>query len=414
MNVLRKKIFSRKKKIFGSKSITNRYLFFSFFFNKIKIKNPLVSNDTKKMLKVLKFFGYKKFFQKNTIIISFKKEKKRKYINIENAGTVARPIFAFLIIKSKKRIVLDGNKNMRKRPLKGILKILNIMGNFKDRFFYLGRKYYLPINFKKGKMKFKRKFSFIKEKKSSQIITSLLLNSCLIKKKIFYFIKHVISYNYVLLTLNLMKKINLKFLLIKKNIIYYNDFRKFKNNTYLVNKDIISASYYLIDTYFSKKKVSIRNLKKIKGVNEYCLLNLLKKIGFYIYIKKKIKCIYYNKNIHFLKVDCKKIIDFSMCLPVLISKKIKKMFLYNIYNWKYKECNRIKAIAKEIKKMGHKVYYGVNFIIIFYNKIRKKIIFDSYNDHRIAMLVNCYINKYNGYIIKPNCVKKTFPKYYDK
>ncbi|MGX7582823.1 hypothetical protein ACWNYQ_00560 [Candidatus Vidania fulgoroideorum] len=414
MNILKCIFKNKKKKIFGSKSITNRILFFSFFFKKIFLKNLLISNDTKQMLKVLIFYGYKKNFLKNKLRIKFFKKLKGKYINIENAGTVLRPIISLFIYKCYKDVIIDGNKNMKKRPLKGLIKSLYFFIKVFKRINFLKKNFYLPIRIKKGYSEFKRHYLFIKEKKSSQYITSILLTSCFYKKKFFLIIKKSISFNYIILTLELLKEINLKFLIIKKNIIKFNNYKNFKKNEFLIYNDIISSSYYFLDCYFLKKKITIRNFLYKKIINESCLINVLKKIGIYIYKNNFIKSVCYEKIYKFIKINCIKIIDFSICLPILCSCKLNKIFIYNIYNWKFKECNRIKAISKEIKKKGNNVYYGKNWIYTIFKKNRKKIIFDSYNDHRISMSLNSYSIKKNCYIQKPNSVKKTFPIFYDQ
>ncbi|MGX7576500.1 hypothetical protein ACWNYI_00575 [Candidatus Vidania fulgoroideorum] len=412
MNILKQNKFYNIKLIEGSKSINNRYLFFSLYFSSLKIKDILISNDTKRMIEALEFLGFKKYIKKNQIELKYNKKNKEKYLNIENAGTVARPLLVYFLFNSYKDITLDGNKNMRKRPIKNILKLINFLGKIKKRITNNSKKF-LPLSINKGFLKFKRSFIFINESKSSQYITAIILNSCLIEKNFFFFIKKIVSFCYLNLTLKLLKKIKLKYIFFKKNIIYYNNYKNFKKIKFKVEKDTISASYFILNSYYSFKKLTLLNFIYKKIQNESCLINIIKNIGFFLYYKKYFRCVYYKKKIYFLKIDCKKIIDFSMTLTILSSKNIKKIFLYNISNWKYKECNRIKAISKEIKKTGKKVYYNKNWIYIVYKKDREKLIIESYNDHRISMLFNNYITKYNCYIKKPNSVKKTFPKYYD-
>ncbi|MGX7582543.1 hypothetical protein [Candidatus Vidania fulgoroideorum] len=399
--------FKEKKKnieIPGSKSYTNRVILFSFLcFKKIIIKNPLISEDTIVMLNNLKNFkNFNFFFKKNKMFISnnYPIILLNKKFYFKNAGTVARPLLSLLFFLNF-NCFLNGNKNMRKRPIKGLVNILN---NFnKKKIIYLKKKYFFPLLLKKKKIKFKKKKITINENLSSQFLTSLIIGlSYKIIKPFYIKIKNIISLNYILFTIKLIKKFNINIKFFRKKIIIYPSFFFLKKKI-SVPKDIISQSYFFYNKIINKKILFNFNINQ----NEIEILNFFKKIGFYFYKTSFYKFIKFKKKIYYLNVNCCKIIDSSMIISTLIFDKIKKIKLFNIYNWNFKECNRIIAIAKEIKKLGGKVLYGKNWIILKKFKIRKKIIINTYNDHRIAMIFKNYNLK--KYFLKPNCVKKTFP-----
>ncbi|MGX7589486.1 hypothetical protein [Candidatus Vidania fulgoroideorum] len=402
--------FKKKKEevyIPGSKSISNRVLIFSFLcFKKIIIKNLLKSEDINVMLynlKKFKNFNYY-FFNKNINIFNKKsKTLKSNHFYFNNAGTVARPLFSIFFFINK-LFLLDGNENMRKRPLKGLIKILNNSFSSKKKIIFLKNKYFFPVIFRKIKVNFKKSFLFVNENKSSQFLTSFIIGILLVIKKPFLIkIKNIVSINYVKLTIKIIKFFNIKIKYIKKNILIFPS-NFFYDGVYKVEKDIISASYFFIKKFFNKKIHF-----KIFNQNEKNIIIFFKKIGYFFYnIKKFFKILKFKKKIYYLNVNCYSIIDSSMIIPILIFKNVKKIKIFNIYNWNFKECNRIIALSKEFKKIGSVVSYGKNWLIIKKNNFRKNIIINTYNDHRIAMV---FYNIFN-YINKPNCVKKTFPNFF--
>ncbi|XAO72518.1 MAG: hypothetical protein AAYR31_00445 [Candidatus Vidania fulgoroideorum] len=430
MNLFIKKKTKRIKRyilIASSKSLTNRLLFVSClcFKNSTFLINPLYSEDTKIMLKNIKKINVKFKKIKNKIEIKNKKIKLRKSnFYFENAGTVARPfIFLISIIKKKKPTILDGNKSMRLRPIKGLIKLIKKIYK-KIKIKYIKKKNHFPLkiyNFIKNINKKKIK---INENKSSQFLSSFIFLIPLITKRKFNIeIKNIVSINYIFMTINIMKLFNIKIKENKKNIEIIKS--KYKNNekNIYIEGDIVSASYFFINTLIKRKRIFIFNLTNNSIQAERKINNLLKIMNIGMYFYKKGICFYLkkDKNIKYLKVNCENIIDLSLVIPLLSIKKIKNIKIYNIYNWKFKECKRNEIIKKEIMKKGIYVTKGKNWII-FKRKINCKnngTLINTFRDHRIAMTFSTIMNekkykfKKNSLLIRnPNNVKKTFPKYF--
>lgn len=89
----------------------------------------------------------------------------------------------------------------------------------------------------------------------------------------------------------------------------------------------------------------------------------------------------------------------------------------NVYNWRVKETERMKAIVAELTKLGATVEEGRDYCIItppVGGMINAGVDIETYDDHRMAMafsLAACTGTAVN--ILDPGCTAKTFPTYFD-
>ncbi|MGX7583116.1 hypothetical protein ACWNX6_00600 [Candidatus Vidania fulgoroideorum] len=391
-----------------SKSILLRMLFIlAISDNTVYIKNIDMCYDVYSMIFSLKNLGKKIILKKSCIKILKGFNKTKKKIFLYNSGLASRIIFMFLFFKNKNYIKLCGEKNLNKRPIYGVHNIYeSFLNNYKNHVFYYKKHGFLPLRI------YKKKKIELNERISSQYLSAFILNASIFKSKIIINLKNIISSEYVKMTISLMKKFGLKIKYNKKNIcIKKLNKLKLKNNLFFVEKDCSSASYFFMFN-FIKRNIIRFNKNLLSNIQtEIKFINVLKKIG--LYIKKNnegIITFYRKKKINSISIDCKNVIDTSMSFCLLL-EKIKKIKLYNIYNWDKKESKRIKAISKECKVIGFNIKKSFNWIIIKRRKYRNNILIKNYNDHRICMTYYLFTKK-KIFINKPNSVKKTFPNFF--
>ena len=85
----------------------------------------------------------------------------------------------------------------------------------------------------------------------------------------------------------------------------------------------------------------------------------------------------------------------------------------NIASWRVKETDRIDAMVKEMTKLGVKVESGDDWISIDASKRNDATpVFDTYNDHRMAMCMSLIAFDREVVINDPDCIRKTFPTYF--
>ncbi|CAL4320979.1 3-phosphoshikimate 1-carboxyvinyltransferase [Buchnera aphidicola] len=402
----------------GSKSITNRALLLSSVCKGTTcLKNMLYSDDVKYMLKALTKLG---------IQYNFKKKKKICYVQgigknffkinkislfLGNSGTSIRFLLSMLSLE-KNNIILTGNKRMKERPIKHLVDAL-IQGGAKIK--YLDEQGYPSIltkgNFIGGKI-------FLNGNISSQFLSSLLMSAPLSKKNTKIYIKNLlVSKPYIDLTINIMKSFGVKIINNEYKSFYIKGSQQYISpKNYFIEGDASSASYFLAAAAIKGGQVKVKGIGKnsIQGDIKFC--NVLKKMGAYIKIKKNYIICKKKKNIlNKIDMDFNDIPDVAMTVVILALKAKKVSYIRNIYNWRVKETDRLFAISTELKKLGVKIFEGLDFIGITPTKKLNHVNIETYDDHRIAMcfslisLFNCDVT-----ILKPNCVKKTFPKYFSK
>ncbi|MDH3004523.1 MAG: 3-phosphoshikimate 1-carboxyvinyltransferase [Candidatus Shikimatogenerans sp. JK-2022] len=382
--------------ITGSKSETNRLLIIKKLYNNIKLYNLSNSNDTKLMLYALK--------SNNNII------------NVKDAGTVMRFLISYFSIQNKKITILTGTKRMKQRPIYNLILALKQLDcNIK----YLKHNGYPPIKII-GKKIIKNKIK-IKSNISSQFISSLILIGSKLKNGlIIKLLKNKISLSYIYMTINILKKLNFK-INIKNNYIFINNLKKIKKKKkFLIESDWSSASYfYLLLSVFKKKKIILTKFKKKSYQGDSIISYIYNKyFGIKTKFKKKNNIIIYNKKkfkkIKYLKLNLKSTPDIAQTIIVTCSILKIKCLLKGLDTLKIKETDRLIALKNELKKIGTYTKITNNSIeIIKINKIpKKKIIINTYNDHRMAMSFSAFSLKRNIIIENPKTVKKSYPNFW--
>ncbi|WGH27702.1 MAG: 3-phosphoshikimate 1-carboxyvinyltransferase [Candidatus Shikimatogenerans bostrichidophilus] len=391
-SIIKKKII--KINISGSKSESNRLLVIKKLFNNIKLINLSNSNDTKIMINSL--------------------NNENKKINIKDAGTVMRFLISYFSITNEKKI-LTGSKRMKDRPIFYLVESLKKIG---AKIKYLKKRGYPPIEIIGNKIK-KNKI-YIKSNISSQYITSLILIAPKLKNGLkIYLSNKKISFSYIKMTINILKKLkfNIKY---KNNIIIINNKKKIKKIKYYIESDWSSASYfYSIITLINNIKLKLKYFKKKSLQGDSIIVKIYKKyFGIKTKFKKNKILIYKKKKFKYpkyLKLNLESTPDIAQTIILTCSVLKIKCSLKGLQTLKIKETDRLKALKKELKKIGiiTKINNKSIKIIKFIKNNNKKILIKTYKDHRMAMAFSILaINNKNLIIENPNTVNKSYPNFW--
>ncbi|MCX8058191.1 MAG: hypothetical protein N3A58_02110 [Spirochaetes bacterium] len=201
------------------------------------------------------------------------------------------------------------------------------------------------------------------------------------------------------------------------------------NENYIKELDLSILSFFYILFYlypnnlflkiFFNKKLK-RFLKKPQKINYFCYQgDFLFFIFFDILNKSK-------KNTFYFNFENSPDIIFPSILFTIIKKK--KVFFYGIERLIYKESNRITSIQNEFHKLNINIFYNKkeNYLYIdgkeayeklinFQKTIKKKVLINSYNDHRIVFLFSilCSIFGLKIKIKGKSSISKTFPNFFN-
>jgi len=336
-----------------------------------------------------------------------------------NAGTAMRPLAAALCM-GKGKFVLDGVPRMRERPIADLIDGLQQLGAEVTCVEETGCP---PVTIDAKGLKGGK--ASISGKMSSQFLSSLLMASPTVDGDVTITIKdELISAPYVALTIGLMKKFGVTVQVdgdmsgTPSFHIPASEMYKSPGNI-LVEGDASSASYFIAGAAITGGTVTVRGCGSESVQGDIAFANVMEQMGATVTWAADSITVTRDPSVKLkgVDVDCDKIPDAAMTLSVAALFAEGPTTIRNVYSWRLKETERMKAIVAECTKLGATVEEFRDYCIIHPpkdNKINDNVSIETYDDHRMAMtfsLAAC--GGVNVIIEDPGCTAKTFPTYFD-
>ncbi len=418
------KPFNKTITVDGDKSISIRWLLMSSQSTGLsKAYGILKSEDILSTIDCLKKLGVKikikkTYCQVQGVGLNGFKFKNNIKLNAGNSGTLARLILG-LLIHSKKKITLIGDKSLSNRDFVRVIKPLRKFG---AKFFY--KKKGLPLSIKGTNNP--KSIKYLERKGSAQCKSSIMLASLNTPGETIIYAKKSRDHTEMFFK-NLKIPIN-----IKKNkyydLIKVKGIKKIKPINYKIPKDISSSAFFIVLTALTEKSKII-----IKDVNinssRIGIITILKKMGLKIFLKNQ--RIYKNEKVSDILVKSTKNIKPINCPSKLNSSAIDEFlviflmaakakgisYFKDLSELNQKESPRLKWGAKILNYIGIKNKVTEDSIKIYGNpklKIDKKIIIKNYlKDHRIFMtsVIASLVFGGNWTIHDSNSIKTSFPSF---
>ena len=332
--------------------------------------------------------------------------------NIKDAGTTMRFLTSFLSLK-RNDVKITGSKRMEKRPIAILVDALNEIG---AKIKYLKKEGYPPI-YIKNKINQKINSIQIKGNISSQYISSLLLIAPILKNGIeIKIIEPLYSQPYVEMTLSLMKNFGIKYKWNKNKIKITN--QKYLSGSYKIESDWSAASYWysIISINDHIKTLKLIGLRKNSFQGDKIIADIMKNIGVYTRFESDGILLIKNSNLESTKeINFKNCPDLAQTILVIAAVKKIKLKLKGLESLKIKETDRLIAMKKELKKIGCNFYEANDEWILERrnNKLPKKLIINTYKDHRVAMSFASLSSKLELVIRDPEVVNKSYPNFWN-
>jgi 3-phosphoshikimate 1-carboxyvinyltransferase len=398
----------------GSKSITNRmFLCAALAKGKSRIYGALKSDDADVMLGALKKVGVKVKRAKDCVEIigtGGKFTKGKRTFDLHNAGTATRFLTAIMALREGETII-TGDKRMKERPIKDLVEGLKQIGANIE---YLGKRGCPPLKIQDSRFKIqdlKEYLVKIKGDKSSQYFSALLMLGPMLDKPLrIEVVGDLVSKPYIDITLNVLKQFGIK--------VQNNDYQSFvikpqvyKSGSYIVEGDASAASYWTSIAHLHGGEVRFTNLDKrsIQGDIKYgeALDRLIPRESFSA-----------------RTIDMSDMPDSAMTLAAIAPfikdfsvGKHGRTTITGLSTLRIKETDRLKALEKELKKVGVSVSTTKNSITIqaisYQSSAISKKSIKTYSDHRMAMCFAVVGTIVPGIVIEdPSCVDKTYPNFW--
>jgi len=415
----------------GSKSLSNRCLLLAALTDgNTRVENLLESDDIRYMLEALdtmKVPVERDENDKTSVTVTGQAGPISSPLGAEevcelflgNAGTAMRPLAAALCM-GKGKFVLDGVPRMRERPIADLIDGMQQLGADTTCVEETGCP---PVTINADGLKGGK--ASISGKMSSQFLSSMLMASPAADGDVTISIKdELISAPYVALTIGLMKKFGVT-VQIEGDMEGTPSFHIPATEKYvspesiLVEGDASSASYFIAGAAITGGTVTVRGCGSESVQGDVAFADVMEQMGAKVTWGPESITVTRDPDVKLkgVDVDCGKIPDAAMTLAVAALFAEGPTTIRNVYSWRLKETERMKAIVAECTKLGATVEEFRDYCIIHPPKdniVNDNVTIETYDDHRMAMtfsLAACA--GVNVIIHDPGCTAKTFPTYFE-
>ncbi|WP_320172434.1 3-phosphoshikimate 1-carboxyvinyltransferase [Maridesulfovibrio sp.] len=358
-------------------------------------------------------------------------EKEPAVLEMRDSGTTCRLITA-LAGAGRGLFRVQGTPRMHDRPigaLTGALESQGVKVTFSDK------PGYPPVTLEADG--FRGKNMDISLEESSQYLSGLLLAAPLADETTIINVvgRKAVSWPYVALTLNVMEDFRIKFevqtlhdgkwkkvdwrkveKVVPGEIRFKVEPSRFDREEYRVEGDWSNGSYFLAAGAVGNKPVKIEGLSTKSLQGDIAIMYILKAMGAKIESDAHSVTVYPSK-LHGVEVDMSKCPDLVPTVAVAAAFADSPTTITNVAHLRIKECDRLEASAAEVMRAGGKAEITEDSITIIPAPLKKgeRIVFSTYDDHRLAMCTAIFaLAGIESVPEEPGCVAKSFPGFWDE
>ncbi len=355
---------------------------------------------------------------RDTSILAQALQNPSTIINLQDAGTAMRFLTAFFCVQQQKKILL-GTHRMHQRPISALIEALRKLGY---TIYYLYTQGYPPI-YISGILKKKIETTpiIISGNQSSQYCSALLMIAPLLSKGLtLQWTKNMVSYPYVIMTLEMMQKCGIIYQK-KKHSIYITQQRYQLPSAYTVEADWTSASYwysFLALHPHPNSQLRLLRLSKSSLQGDCIIAQWMLLFGVETLFEKHsvvLRKIPRSKKIP--TINFQNYPDLAPTLLVLWAAKNIDVNIKGIAHLKLKESNRIQVMQTELAKIGATLKNTSADIWKLTSQPqnhKKKIVIYPHDDHRIAMAFTPLMILHHVVIQNPSVVAKSYPHFWQE
>ena len=388
-----------------SKSLAHRALIASALSNgKSIISNVDFSKDIIATISALETIGAKFDIKGTKITVTGVKKIKppHKEVYCDESGSTLRfliPIFSL----SQKKVIFSGERSLIKRPQKIYEKIfhddsntfkvnetsIEIEGSIK------ARKYYLDGNV------------------SSQFFSGLMFSLPLLKKDSYIYLNTKLeSKSYIDLTIEVLEKFGIKILEIE-NGYYIEGNQSYKSTDYEIPGDFSQAAFFLVAGLINDR-IIVEDLDNDSIQGDRRIIDVIKQVKGHI-VHMENGFITNKSNTYGTVVDISDCPDLGPIIALLLSLSFGYSRIVNASRLRIKESDRIESTVNSLKMLGADIESKGDEIIIHGRKsLGGGVTLDSYNDHRIAMMISIASSVCEKAVTlsNPSAINKSYPNFY--
>ena len=394
------KVIEGTVQLTGSKSESNRALIIQALSRgAVQVENLSEAADTVIMAKSL------------SIAKTARASGETCTVDIGPAGTAMRFLTSYLNLQEGD-FILTGTPRMQQRPIGILVDALRTLG---AKITYTKQDGFPPLHIKGGMHQVQQKVA-IQGDVSSQYLSSLLLIAASLPQGLILEIEgELTSRPYVSMTLNMLREAGIVHSWTENRIEILP--QTFQPATIYVEPDWSAASYWYAMVALSEKgAVTLPGLKAHSLQGDIAIVDIMTEFGVAssfeedgLYIQKV------GKGSDKVLFDFKTCPDLAQTIVALAAGLGRDISITGVETLKIKETDRLAALKTEIEKFGATIVaegetYHIKTEGIF---VPEQVIFDTYEDHRMAMAFAPLALVFNKVSIRePQVVEKSYPDFW--
>jgi 3-phosphoshikimate 1-carboxyvinyltransferase len=402
----------------GSKSITNRaFLLGAIAQGRTLLQGALVSEDTLIMKKSLEMLGVEFTGLDGSWEIQGcggRLQPVSQPIWLGNAGTVARFLPPVLCFFGQGPYRCVGSDRMEKeRPMEPLYQALKELGA--QIAYEKGSSFPLSIN-PVPCPDSHQTLTLTGLDQSSQFASGLCILGALLPHGLTLELgMESVSFSYLEMTLQMLGDFGVRCVWENPTRLRIQGPLSAPKDPYVMEPDASSASYVLGAAALTGGVVELLNLSPRSTQGDWVFADILVQMGCGMTKGNTLKLEAPPGGLRSIEVDLKTASDIAPTLGVVAAQAQGMSLLSSLGHLRYKECNRLAAIATELARVGVRVEEGPDCLRIWggFPESEIPVVFDTYGDHRMAMALSLFAFKRKGVGIRdPRCVEKTFPNFF--
>jgi len=392
----------------GSKYIANRLIPLCALASTPSVLSNVVDNDDiQAAISGLKALGYQLTLNKAHLEINPRKTPTQQEANLNtgHSGTFSRFVTAIAALETVP-VNIECSRKMATRPMNELFSALSELGvSIKSSNQKLPATITGPITSVQCQLDAGR---------SSQFLSALLMIAPVLEQGLdIQLVGNQVSSSYVDMTLFWMGQMGVE---VERGNgrIRIPGGQSYQGLTTTVAGDAVSASYFMGLVGIAGGQIEIQSFDHQSLQGESKFYTLLEQMGMSFEKTETSIIVSGNGHLKAIDVDMSEMPDVVQTLAVMACFASGTSKITNIAHLAYKESNRIKDTAAELKKTGIKVEFGDDFLKIE-GGLPQSATIETYQDHRMAMSMALLGAKTHGItILDHSVVNKSFPNYWEK
>jgi 3-phosphoshikimate 1-carboxyvinyltransferase len=180
---------------------------------------------------------------------------------------------------------------------------------------------------------------------------------------------------------------------------------------YPIEPDASAASYFFAAAAITGGTVTVQGLGTFSRQGDLQFVYALERMGCTVDMKPAQTTLFAGK-LHGVDIDMGDISDTVPTLAAVACFAEGPTTIRRVGHIRHKETDRIAALVQEIRKTGCQVDEFQDGLTI-HPPMTQGAIFDTYNDHRMAMSLALLGLRHSGIAVRdPGCTAKTYPDYF--